>query len=196
VSVLKADLIALIRAKGLDYREEPLRLSSGAMSHHFIDGKRAVAAGPDLRLACNAILATTVEHDVDFDVVAGLTMGADSFAHGIALLADKDWSIVRKAPKEHGTRRRIEGALLGPGRRVLLVDDVITMGDSILDALHAITDTGAEVVGALSLVDRGEHARPKFAAINVPYFPLATYADLGIPPVELTPSDEPTASVA
>ena len=66
---------------------------------------------------------------------------------------------------------------------MLLVDDVVTTGGSILKAYDAIVNTGARVVAASTLVDRGDVAGEEFRKRNVPYFPMATYRDLEIPPV-------------
>jgi orotate phosphoribosyltransferase len=66
---------------------------------------------------------------------------------------------------------------------VLLVDDVVTTGGSILKAYEHVIDVGAEVVAAVTLVDRGDVARADFEQRGVPYFPLVTYEDLDIDPV-------------
>lgn len=151
------------------------------MSREFIDGKRALAAGEDLELACRAILEATA--DISFEAVGGLTMGADQFAHVVAVLASKQWFVVRKEPKGRGTNKLVEGAAMVPGMRVLLVDDVVTTGGSIQRAYDAIVAEGAEVVGAVTLVDRGDVASRFFEAKGIPYVPLVTYRDLGIEPV-------------
>jgi orotate phosphoribosyltransferase len=175
-----ARIVALAR-QGLTVAEQPLTLASGELSRHFIDAKAALARGADLREACEILVASVA--DVEFDAVGGLTMGADHFAHGVAMLADCEWFVVRKAPKGRGTNKRVEGADLRPGTRVLLVDDVVTTGGSIQDAHAAVEETGARVVAAVTLVDRGETARRFFAERDVPYRPLVTYRDLDIPPV-------------
>lgn len=71
---------------------------------------------------------------------------------------------------------------------MLLVDDVVTTGGSILQALEIVRDTGAEVVAAATLVDRGDQARSQFEKLGVAYFPMATYELLGIAPVVHEPS--------
>jgi orotate phosphoribosyltransferase len=183
---LHADLIAVIRDKGLRQFEQPVALASGELSRDFIDGKAALARGADLELACRGMLDAL--GGIGFDAVGGLTMGADQFAHGIAMLSDSRWFVVRKEPKNRGTRKLVEGTELSPGTRVVLVEDVVTTGGSILKALDAVQELGAEVVAAVCLVDRGESAAPPFERRGIPYLPLITYRDLEIEPVGLSGS--------
>src|SRR5437763_1874974 len=182
LSELQAEVIDIVKEHGLEYREEPFTLTSGEISHDYMDGKKALARGDHLRTACQAIVALAKDEGIAFDAVGGMTLGADSFSHGIAVLTGVPWFVVRKQVKEHGTTRRIEGATLAPGTRVLLIDDVATTGGSILASLDAVRDVGATVTLALTLVDRGEQAAPKFAEQGVRYRPLLTYRDLGIAP--------------
>lgn len=176
-------LIAIVVDKGLTSFDEPVKLASGAMSRDFIDAKRALARGSDLTVACRAIIAAADERGIAFDAVGGMTMGADMFAHGVAMLADCGWFVVRKAPKDRGTRQQVEGSVLGAGSRVLMVEDTITTGGSTLTALEVVRATGAEVVMVTALVDRGDAATASFAAAGVTYAPLLTYRDVGIEPV-------------
>lgn len=180
---MRSAVVRLILDKGYIRREEPFRLSSGEMSHDYVDGKKAISLGRDLRLVAQAVLDLAAAEGVDFEAVGGLTMGADPLAHAVAVLADKRWFAVRKETKQHGKQRSIEGAELASGERVLLVDDVITTGASSLKALDAIEEAGAEVVLATCIVDRGKLASDAFAERGVPFRPLATYEDLGIDPV-------------
>jgi orotate phosphoribosyltransferase len=178
-------LIDIVASKGLLTLDEPVRLASGDLSRHFIDGKRALANGRDLKLACEALVELADENGVVFDAVGGMTLGADQFSHGVALLTGCDWFVVRKQVKGRGTNRRIEGVELGPERRVLLVDDVVTRGGSIQEAYSVIAETGALVQAAVTLVDRGTDTAPKFfAETGVPYLPLVTHDRLGIPAVD------------
>lgn len=183
MSALRDEVIAIVKTYGLEHREEPFRLASGELSHDYMDGKKALAEGARLSIACRAILQLAEDAGVEFDAVGGLTLGADAYATGIAVLASKQWFVVRKQAKDHGKGKRIEGAQLTPDTKVLLVDDVVSTGGSILEALDAVRATGAEVVLAVTLVDRGDEAAGKFAELGVPYRPLITYRDLGIQPV-------------
>jgi orotate phosphoribosyltransferase len=180
---LQESVVAIVREHGLEHRDEPFTLTSGELSHDYMDGKKALARGDHLRQACLAVVALAADEGVEFDAVGGMTLGADSFAHGIAVLTGTPWFVVRKQTKEHGTSRRIEGATLGAGTRVLLIDDVATTGGSILAALEAVQAVGATVSLAVTLVDRGEQTAPKFAELGVRYRPVLTYRDLGIEPV-------------
>ena len=182
----REQLIRVVAAKGLLELDEPVTLASGDRSRYFVDGKRALAAGDDLRLACEALVELARSAGIDFDAVGGMTLGADQFAHGIAMLTGCGWFVVRKAAKGRGTNRRIEGSELTPKTRVLLVDDVVTRGGSIQEAYNVIvSETGAQVVGAVTLADRGTDAAPKFfASIGIPYRPLLTHDDLGIPTID------------
>ena len=164
--------------------DEPIKLASGAWSSDFIDGKEALAEWRHLRIACEAITETVADAGHSFDAVGGLTMGADALAVGIAAVSDCRWFLVRKEAKQRGTRRWVEGAQIGPGDRVLLVDDVVTTGGSIFKALDIVEQTGAETVAAVTLVDRSGIAGPKFEQRGIAYYPMTTYESLGIDPVK------------
>lgn len=189
LSELKGAVAKIILAEGHLRLDQPVKLASGDLSRDYIDGKRAFARGSNLRLACEALLLLAHDEGWDFDAVGGLTLGADQFAHAMAVLSDRSWFVVRKDEKDHGTRKRIEGAALGDGVRVLLVDDVVTRGRSIIDAYKAIVATGASLVGATALADRGVATAAIFRDLGVPYRPLLTYHDLGIAPVGVGPAD-------
>jgi orotate phosphoribosyltransferase len=177
------ELLELVRQRGYRHFDEPVQLSSGEWSQDFIDAKEALAEGAHLRLACEAILAIAARRGIDFDAVGGLTLGADHFSHGVSLLGNKRWFVIRKEPKGRGTNKFVEGTKLGPGDRVLLVDDVVTTGGSIQKAYDRVIAEGATVVLAVTLFDRGDVAGAYFENRSVPYEPLLTYSDLGIPPV-------------
>ncbi len=174
-------LVEIVRRRGLRRLPEPVVLASGQLSRDFVDVKVALARGDDLRLACEALVERVA--DVDYDAIGGLTMGADQFAHGVAVLTGKDWFVVRKEPKGRGTDKLVEGASVGEGTRVLLVDDVVTTGGSIRKAYDVINALGATVVAAVTVVDRGDVAARFFQDQAVAYIPMITYRDLGIEPV-------------
>lgn len=181
MSDLRDQVIEIVHRRGLIHLPEPVTLASGQRSRDFVDGKAALSRGPDLEVAGRALLE--VVDGIAFDAVGGLTMGADHLAHVVAVLSGAEWFVVRKEPKGRGTGKLVEGATVGPGTRVLVVDDVVTTGGSIQKAAQAIADLGATLVAAVTLVDRGDVAAAYFAGRGVPYTALVTYRDLGIEPV-------------
>ena len=115
--------------------------------------------------------------DDGLDYVGGLEMGAVPLAGAIAQLS---WIkghpiaafFVRKKPKEHGARLAVEGLAKGEslqGKRVVIVEDVTTTGESALKAVEAVRDAGGEVALVLTMVDREEGATETFAAANLPF---------------------------
>lgn len=179
---LRSELIDLVGA-GHERRDQPFQLASGEWSHDYIDGKRALSTGRGLKLAARGIVAAVLDEGVTFEAVGGLTMGADPLSHVVASETDAAWFSVRKERKRHGRQKLIEGVELRPGMRVLLLDDVVTTGLSVFQALDAIEEEDAQVVLAVTLLDRGDVAIDEFAKRNVRYRPLITYRDLGIEPV-------------
>jgi orotate phosphoribosyltransferase len=172
-------ILRLIRERGLEHRDEAFQLSSGEWSHDYIDAKRAVSNGAALTLVCNALIAVAKDHGVTLEAVGGMTMGADALTHGVSMLSKSDWFTVRKDAKAHGKRRSIEGCDVD-GRSVMLLDDVVTTGGSIVRALDALEKQGARVALASCLVVRSPRALERFEARNVPFAPLLTWQDLGI----------------
>ena len=180
---LRSVLTEVVRLRGYTRAEEPFKLSSGGTSFDYVDMRRAVARGADLALAAQAVIATLDEEDIEFDAIGGMTMGADPVSHAVAMLADARWFSVRKAEKGHGTKNRIEGARLDSETRAVIFEDTISTGRSVLEALDVAQQAGANVVCALTLLDRGESARKLFVAREVPYLALMSYHDLAIEPL-------------
>ena len=180
------DRAALTRT-GLEhgYRrmDEPIELASGQMNHDFVDAKRALARGADLALACRVMAALAEAHGASWTAAGGLTMGADQFAHGLAIETGRQWFVVRKEPKARGTRQQIEGAPIGEGTEVLLVEDTVSTGGSLCKALDIVAAVGATITFATALVDRGDLLAPVLAERGVAYEPVLTYRDLGIDPI-------------
>lgn len=174
---------AVLEEKAVLVLDEPIELASGQLSDRFVDGKAGLASAPDLRLACAAIASLLDDAGVAFDAAGGMTLGADHLAVGMALVTERSWFFVRKEPKSRGTARQIEGASLGPGVRVLVVEDAVSTGGSIFQAIEVIAGTGADIVAAATLIDRGGGAIQAMAERGIPYFPIATHVDLGMAPV-------------
>lgn len=162
---------------------EQIRLTSGDLSYDFIDGKLAVADPRTFEIAGKAMLKAATDAGVEFDAVGGLLVGAAPFTFAVATVARKSWFLVRKEPKGRGTNRWTEGVRITRGMPVMVVDDVVTRGDSIHKACQHVEDDGGRVVFATTLVDRGNSAAEYFKKRNIPYEPILTFADLDIEPV-------------
>jgi orotate phosphoribosyltransferase len=155
-------------------------LSSGQEADFYIDLRRITLDGEAAPLAGQVMLDLT--EGLDFDAVGGLTLGADPVAsamlHAAAARGRKlDAFVVRKAGKAHGLQRRIEGPDIG-GRRVLIVEDTSTTGNSPLTAVEAAREAGAEVVAVATIVERG--AAEAVVQAGLPYLHAYDLADLGL----------------
>jgi len=155
-------------------------LSSGQHATTYVDLRRVLLDGRLSPLAGRVLLDATA--DLDYEAVGGLTLGADPVAYAmLAAAANRgtpiDAFVVRKAEKAHGLQRRIEGPDVS-GRRVLAVEDTSTTGASVLAAIDALEQAGAEVAGVVVLVERG--ARPKIEERGLPYRAVFELADLGL----------------
>jgi orotate phosphoribosyltransferase len=155
-------------------------LSSGREADWYVDLRRVTLHHQAAPLVGRVLLDLT--SDWEYDAVGGLTLGADPIALSMlhaASATDRplDAFVVRKAGKAHGLQRRIEGPDVA-GRRVLAVEDTSTTGGSVLTAVEALREVGAEVVGVAVIVDRG--AGDAVRAAGLPYRTAYTLADLGL----------------
>ena len=155
-------------------------LKSGRRSAWFIDSKQTVCRPDGMLLVADAVLAEVPD---DATAIGGLTMGADPVAFvaaGVAATrgrALKAFS-VRKEAKDHGGGGRVAGAL-DPGDKVVVTEDTVTRGTSLLEAVNAVRAAGAEVVLALAVVDRGGAATALLDHEGVTFRALLGAPDLG-----------------
>ena len=149
-------------------------LTSGATAQYLVDAKRAILLRPGFAALAELVAAQAREWSAT--AVGGMTMGADPIAcAALAGGADVKAFLVRKETKAHGLARRIEGPLLTPGDRCLLVEDVVTTGGSTIRALEAVRAEGHEVCGVLAICDRLAGGGEAIAqAAGVPYRALTT----------------------
>jgi orotate phosphoribosyltransferase len=155
-------------------------LSSGREADYYVDLRRVTLDGEAAPLVGEVMLDVTA--DLDYDAVGGLTLGADPVAvamlHTAAARGRRlDAFVVRKEGKAHGLQRRIEGPDVS-GRRVLAVEDTSTTGGSVLTAVEALREAGAEVVGVAVIVERGAAERVRSEGLT--YLAAYELADLGL----------------
>ena len=153
-------------------------LTSGRTAVYLVDAKRAILLPAGFEALSELVAEQAREWGAT--AVGGMTMGADPIAcAALAGGAEVKAFFVRKEAKAHGLSRRIEGPLLTPEDRCMLVEDVVTTGGSTLRALEALREEGRRVCGVLSICDRlaggGEAIA---AAAGAPYRALTTIDDL------------------
>jgi orotate phosphoribosyltransferase len=172
------DLLHEIKSKAVVHGD--FVLSSGKRASWYVDLRRVTLDAVAAPLVGRVMLEATA--DLDYEAVGGLTLGADPVAAAMLHAAAArgralDAFVVRKAGKAHGLQRRIEGPDVA-GRRVLAVEDTSTTGGSVLTAVEALREAGAEVVGVATIVERG--AAERIAAEGLAYRHPFTVADLDV----------------
>ena len=175
-----AELIAQIKA--LAIVRGRVVLSSGRTADYYVDMRRVTldgAAAPIVGRVMRALVA-----DWDFEAVGGLTLGADPVAaammHAAGAAGERlDAFVVRKQGKTHGLQQRIEGSSVA-GRRVLAVEDTSTTGGSVLTAVEALREAGAQVIGVAVIVDRNTGAKQAVEAAGLEYRCAISARDLGL----------------
>ena len=171
---LKSEILnkAVVRGKVI--------LSSGKEADFYVDLRRVTLDATAAPLVGEVMLELT--KDLDYEAVGGLTLGADPVATAMLHAAAKTGRklnafVVRKAEKAHGLQRRIEGPDV-KGKKVLAVEDTSTTGGSVLTAVEALREAGAEVVGVAVIVERG--AKEKVESAGLKYLAAFSLADLGL----------------
>lgn len=177
-----AALIQLLKTRSVRFGD--FTLASGARSSWYIDCRLTTMSAPGQLLI--GPLALQLMHQAGWhpDAVGGLTMGADPVAYAIAAAsmragAPVDAFSVRKEAKAHGTGRRIEGNF-SLGKRVVVIEDVITSGSSALNAVAALREAGGEILGVFALVDREAGGRERLLEHGLAVRTLVSATELGI----------------
>jgi orotate phosphoribosyltransferase len=155
-------------------------LKSGAKSSWFLDTKQT-ACRPDGMLLMADVALSLIPDDAD--AIGGLTIGADPVAYAVAAIAATRGRAlrsftVRKEAKDHGVTGRLAGALQ-PGDRVVITEDTVTRGTSIMEAVEVVRAFGAHPVLITVIVDRGGTCGAMADAAGIPFRPMLTAPDLG-----------------
>jgi orotate phosphoribosyltransferase len=174
----RAALLAQIKGKAVVHGR--VVLSSGREADYYVDLRRITLDSAAAPLVGRVMLDVTAA--LDYEAVGGLTLGADPVAaamlHAAAATGRRlDAFVVRKEGKAHGLQRRIEGPDVA-GRRVLAVEDTSTTGGSVLTAVAALREAGADVVGVAVIVERG--AADTVRAEGLTYIAAYDLADLDL----------------
>jgi orotate phosphoribosyltransferase len=174
----RARLFAIVKAKS--FVRGDIVLASGERSTYYFDMKPSMFDAEGAGLLCDLIFARL--DGISCDYVGGLEMGAvplisplnaKSFAAGRPI----DGFFVRKQPKGHGTKKRIEGVTDLKGKSVVIVEDVTTTGGSAMIAVRELQEAGATVTLVISILDRQQGASELYAAAGIPFQSLFQASD-------------------
>ena len=163
------------RVKEAAFLEGDFLLRSGKRSKYYLD-KYLFSAQPDILAEMGRQFAQYAD---DADVIAGPELGAVALAASTSMAAGKPFAIVRKAKKDYGTAKLIEGASV-EGRKVLLVEDIGTTAGAALEAVKTLVEAGAEITRMVFAIDRMEGARENVEAAGYEFAAILNKEDLGI----------------
>lgn len=144
-------------------------LSSGKQSEYYVDIKKAITL-PEILDTISLIISEKIENK-NIDKIAGPALGAVPIATAVSLKSKKPLLMIRKAKKEYGTSKQIEG-ILNSGDNVIVVEDVTTTGNSLLDSIKVIENNEGVVKGAFVIVDRDEGAIETFKSKGIKLEPI------------------------
>jgi orotate phosphoribosyltransferase len=179
MSPARQELLRLLAHKSFKLGE--FKLSSGGNSDYYIDCRTTTLDARGSQLTGQVFLEEIRQRGWNPQAIGGLTMGADPIVVAVSVTSGElSGFLVRKAEKQHGTGRRIEG-YGEKGARVVIVDDVCTTGASTVQAIEAAREFGFEVVGAMCLVERAEasgRSSVEMAASPAPFVSIFTANDV------------------
>ena len=162
---------------------EDVTLSSGRRASYYVDARRTLLL-PEPFKALGRLVATEAKR-LGASAVGGPTLGADPIACAAIATAEGEalkGFFVRKERKSHGLQRWVEGPTLGADDRALVVEDVVTSGGSLVEAITRLREEGVAVAGALAVVDRLAGGREAIEAAlgdpHLPYVSLFTIDDV------------------
>jgi len=164
----------------LAYKEGDFVLSSGQRSSYYINGKQ-VTLHPQGALAIGRLLLSLLPSETK--AVAGLTLGADPIVSAVSVISALENRpipalIVRKESKGHGTMAYIEGPTLPEGAQVVVLEDVVTTGQSAMKAVERLKDAGYQVEQVIALVDRQQGGAEFYQSVGLKFQAVFSISDI------------------
>jgi orotate phosphoribosyltransferase len=164
----------------LAYQEGDFFLSSGQPSSYYINGKQ-VTLHPQGALAIGRILFSLLPPDTQ--AVAGLTLGADPIVSAVSVVSAYEHRpipalIIRKEAKGHGTKAYIEGPNLPEGAKVVVLEDVVTTGQSAMKAVERLRAANYTVNRVISLVDRQQGGAEFYQSVGLEFQAVFTIEEI------------------
>lgn len=181
ITKAKNRLLEILLEKSFQYNKEPIfKLASGRMSNYYINCKNTTL-NAEAMLLIGKIFYEKVK-PLKINAIGGLTQGADPIAVATAMVSGMENKgikafVVRKAAKEHGLKKLIEGDI-HQGDKVVIVDDVITTGQSTIDAIDRARSEGLNILKVIVLVDRSEGGKENIERKGVQVESVFTINDL------------------
>jgi orotate phosphoribosyltransferase len=177
----RARLLELFKARAVSFGR--FTLASGRESSYYINSKLVYLNSEVAWLLGDVLWDLT--KGLDIQAIGGLEIGAIPMAAAAAVRYHEEGRLlegffVRKQAKGHGSRERVEGTLRA-GDQAAVIEDVVTTGESVLQAVAEVERVGAAVVAVSCIVDRLEGARERIAP-RYHYLPIFTIRDFGIDP--------------
>jgi orotate phosphoribosyltransferase len=178
----KQRLLVLLKEKSL--KRGRIRLRSGKLSDYYVDGKQTSLDAEGAYLIGKILFQMIRSCPPLPQGIGGVTLGADPIVTATAVVSYLGGCplpafIIRKEPKEHGTGRWIEGlANLKPGGSVVLVEDVLTTGATILEGARRVKEEGFIINSIYVLLDREEGGKERIALEGIPLISLFTKRDI------------------
>lgn len=171
--LIAKDLLAI---KAVFFRpNEPFTWASGIKSPVYCDN-RLILTAPDVRIDVENAIAQTIRHEYpETQVLMGTSTAGIAHAAIAAHILDLPMGYVRSGAKDHGRQNQIEGRL-EPGQKVVVVEDLISTGGSVIEVVNVLRDAGAEVLGIVSIFTYGmKKGLDRLAEANVKNISLTNF---------------------
>ncbi len=174
--------------------DAPVTFKSGIVAPIYVDNRRLPFEPEAWHTVIDGLRDLIADETLTFDVIAGIETAGIPHSAALAYSLYRPSVFVRKQAKEHGLKRRVEGGDVA-GKRVLLIEDLVTTGGSSLSGVEALREEGAQVVACLAIFSYGfPQAAAAFARVGVPLITLTTLA--GVLEVALERGDLSPEAVA
>ena len=169
-----AQALLEIGAVGFKPRQ-PLTFKSGIISPVYVDNRRFPFHPAAWQVVIDAFQALIEDKQLDFEVIAGIETAGIPHSAALGFAMQRPSVFVRKKIKDHGTKSRVEGGAVA-GKKVVLLEDLVTTGGSSLAGVEALRADGAQVTDCLIIVDYGfQEAQQAFAQAQVKLHPLTNF---------------------
>jgi len=183
---LRGEIRILIAEKA--YQRRNVRLASGRMSNFYVDCKQVILTAEGINKVALYILGLIEQENLKISAVGGPAMGAVPLASAVSALSFQppftnplDTFFVRSEAKAHGMENKVDGPTLKKGMSLLLLDDVLTTGGSVLKAADAVREMGCIVERVLVIVDRQEGGRENLEKESLKVSSILTRDELESP---------------